>query len=95
MNDAQFMGLMIGAIITLLGGASIIVAIIIKPVINLNKTITKLDSTIAGLQKEEIVLQTRVSKHGDQIDEVRLKVREHDTVLKQHGEDIDTLKRRA
>ncbi len=78
MNEAQFMGLLIGCISTLLTIASVIVAIIIKPVISLNKSIQKLNDSIDQLNGDNNTLKERVTKHGKEIDENRIKLVEHD-----------------
>ena len=85
MDNAQFMGLLVAAIGTLLGIASIIVAIIIKPIINLNKSIVKLNSSIDMLNEKNIDLADRVKNHGKEIDANR----EH---LIRHDKDIEHLK---
>lgn len=92
MSDAQFMGMLIGAIVSLLGIASIVAAIIVRPVINLNKNIEKLNVTIDGMQAEEKSLNSRVHKHGLQIDEANLTLKEHDIIIKHHTEEIAELK---
>ena len=68
MTDAQFMGMLITAIITLLGGISVIVAIIIRPVIKLNSTIAELNTKLTNLDKNYEDLKQRVNNHGKQID---------------------------
>lgn len=95
MTDAQFMGMLIGAIVTLLGIASIVAAIIVRPVINLNKNIEKLNVTIGGMQEEEKSLNSRVHKHGLQIDEANLKIKEHDIIIKHHADEIAELKKKT
>lgn len=94
MTDTQFMGMLIAAIVTLLGIASVIVAIIIKPIINLNRTIAKLDTTIEGIQRDSGTLKARVDKHGLELDDVRLSVTKHEETLKSHTSDIEMLKMR-
>ena len=71
MSDTQFMGLLIGCIGTLLAIASVIVAIIVRPIISLNKSITKLNDSIDILNRDSSNLEERVTKHGKEIDEVR------------------------
>lgn len=77
MSEAQFMGLLIGCIATLLAIASVIVAIIVKPIINLNKSIQKLNDSIDALNGANATLNERVTKHGKEIDETRLTLVEH------------------
>ena len=94
MTDTQFMGMLIAAIVTLLGIASVIVAIVIKPIINLNRTIAKLDTTIDSIQRDNGTLKTRVDKHGVELDDVRVSVSRHEETLKSHSSDIEILKMR-
>lgn len=70
MTNNEFMGLLIGSIVTLLGIASAVVALIVKPLINLNKSITKLNASIDQLNGENTTLRERVSKHGSEIDDL-------------------------
>lgn len=51
MDQNTFMGLFIAALVTLVGLAGGITAMIIKPVLSLNKNITKLESSIDILNK--------------------------------------------
>lgn len=85
MDETQFMGLLIGCVATLVGIATGIVAIIIKPVINLNRSITKLNDSIDHLNGQNATLEQRVTKHGKEIDE-------NTKTLIVHGEDIKHLK---
>ena len=86
MNSNEFMGLLIGAIVTLLGGASVIVGLIVKPLLNLNKSIVKLNDSIDNLNKDTGSLANRVSKHGQEIDANR----EHLII---HDKEIEYLKK--
>lgn len=92
MEQAQFMGLLITCIGSLLAIASVLVAIVIKPIINLNKTITKLDSTIENIQKEETTLVDRVNKHGTQIDSLNVQVASHEVLINNHNNDLIELR---
>lgn len=69
MNTNEFMGMLITAIASLIGITSVIVAIIIRPIINLNKSITKLNDNIDILNKSYSTLNDRVTKHGAEIDD--------------------------
>lgn len=72
MTNNEFMGLLIGAIVTLLAIATAVVALIVKPLINLNKSITKLNASIDTLNGQSATLNDRVTKHGKEIDQLRL-----------------------
>ena len=71
MDSNQFMGLLIAAILALLGGAGVIVAIIIKPVINLNSNIVALRKDISALNDVVNRNEKRIEKHGNEIDEIK------------------------
>lgn len=79
MDNSTFMGLLITAILALLGGASIIVAIIIRPIIKLNGKITELDlliKTIAeGPDSRVGKIEQRIQKHGNEIDNINKDMR--------------------
>lgn len=91
MEDTQFMGLLIGGLATILSIVSILVAIIIKPIINLNKTITKLNSSIDILNGTADSLNTRVSKHGEEIDNLNLHQISQDKDIENHEKRITKL----
>ena len=73
-------------IIVLVGFLGGLVALI-TPIIRLNSNITRLTTVVERLEllvKEKTdKLDERVTQHGKEIDEIRLKQTEHDTRLKQ------------
>lgn len=71
MDSNQFMGYLITAILALLGGAGVVVAIIIKPLINLNSNIVGLRKDISALSDIVNRNERRIEKHGNEIDEVK------------------------
>ena len=87
MDSNQFMGLLIAAIVVLLGIATGIATLIIKPIMNLNKSIVKLNDSIDRLNEDNQNLSVRVREHGKEIDDNR----EH---LIRHDKDIEHLKER-
>lgn len=68
MDSNTFMGLLITAIIALLTGASIITAIIIRPIINLNKKLTKVDASLERGTEVMERCEKRIEKHGQELD---------------------------
>ena len=74
MNNNEFMGYLITAILALLTGAGTITAIIIKPILKLNGKITELDLTIknlgAGPDSRLSKMEQRIQKHGSEIDNI-------------------------
>ena len=88
MTNNEFMGLLIGAIVTLLAIATAVVTLIVKPLINLNKSITKLNASIDQLNGQSATLNERVTKHGKEIDECKRK-------LIIHGQEIKHIKEKV
>lgn len=95
MDTNTFMGLLIGALVVIFGLAATIVTIIVKPVINLNKSITELNLNIKNLNEKSSILEARVNKHGEQLDKTIISVEKHDLILKSHDKDINYLKERS
>lgn len=71
------------ALVGFLGG----LVALITPIIRLNSNITRLTTVVERLEllvKEKTDrLDVRVTQHGKEIDEIRIKQTEHDTRLKQ------------
>lgn len=62
MDSTLFMGLFVGAVLALLAGFGIIAAHIVRPVINLNKSITKLQDSVDSLQKNDEDIETSIKE---------------------------------
>lgn len=71
MDNNTFMGLLIGALVVLFGLAGTIVAIVIKPIINLNRNMIQLDSSIQNLNKTANTMENRLNKHSQEIDAIK------------------------
>lgn len=71
MDNNTFMGLLIGALVILFGLAGSIVAIVIKPIINLNRNMVQLDSSIQNLNKTANTMENRLNKHSQEIDAIK------------------------
>lgn len=75
-------GLIVAAVALIVG-----LIAIVKPIIDLNTNIAKLTTAVTAL--EELVkektekLDFRVTKHGEEIDEIKLKQTEHETRISQ------------
>lgn len=74
---------LIGAAVVLIAG----LIAIIKPIINLNTNITELTSAVKQLKElindKTDKLDKRVTRHGEEIDEIKLKQTEHETRISQ------------
>lgn len=75
-------GLIVAAVALIVG-----LIAIVKPIIDLNTNIAKLTTAVTAL--EELVkektekLDLRITKHGEEIDEIKLKQTEHETRISQ------------
>ena len=75
MDSNTFMGYLITAIIALLSGASVIVAIVIRPIIKLNAKITELSDSLKNLNGLLTKAEQRIEKHGNEIDTINKDLR--------------------
>ncbi len=78
MDSNLFMGLLIGASAVLLGIATGIATLIIKPIINLNRNIADLNSSVKSLSKSVDTIDVRLAKHGQEIDAIKDDLREYE-----------------
>lgn len=72
MDSNTFMGLLIAALVVLLGAASIITTLIVKPLLNLNKNITALNYTITGMS-------SKLKKNDEEIIDLQKGFNQHET----------------
>lgn len=66
------MGFLITALVVLLGAASVITALIVKPLLNLNKNITALNYTITDMS-------SRLKKNDEEIIDLQKGFNQHET----------------
>lgn len=74
MDANTFMGYFIGAVLALLGGTSIIVAIAIKPILDLNKQITVLQDSIKSLNSQDKEIKADYTELKDEVRDIKEKV---------------------
>ena len=79
MDSNLFMGLLIFALISLFGLASVITGLIVKPILNLNKNITKLDLSITNLNNTANVMENRLDKQQEDIENINRDLRNQDS----------------
>ncbi len=72
MDSNTFMGFLITALVVLLGAASVITALIVKPLLNLNKNITALNYTITDMS-------SRLKKNDEEIIDLQKGFNQHET----------------
>lgn len=70
MDNNTFMGLLIAALVVLLGAAGVVTTIVIKPIIGLNRTMVKLDDSITALNKTANAMENRLDKHDIELDKL-------------------------
>lgn len=86
MDETQFLGYLISAIITL--GA--FVAVIMKftqPINDLRVVIQKLNDAIDSMKLDNDVQNKRIEKHGEQIDKLDRRVGKIETKIEMHRSD--------
>ena len=88
MDSNTFMGLFIGAVLALLGGAGVIAKIIVSPVIKLNRDITTLQVTIDGhvervknIEASQRKIEEIQMRHENRLDDQDKKLTEIDKKL--------------
>lgn len=78
MDENLFMGLLVGAIVVLLTIASLIAALIVKPILGLNQNITELKASMKHFEKSIGHVEERITKHGTEIDDIREDIKLHE-----------------
>lgn len=72
MDSNTFMGFLITALVVLLGAASVITTLIVKPLLNLNKNITALNYTITDMS-------SKLKKNDEEIIDLQKGFNQHET----------------
>lgn len=86
-NDATFLGLLIGALVVLVG----FMVTVITPIIKLNTTITKLNDKLDHVIEDKDTQKKRITQHGKEIDELKGEAIRQDIIIKDHEKRIGTL----
>lgn len=81
MDNIQFIGTLISAVITL-GAFVAIIMKFIQPINDLRIVIQKLNDTIDSLKKDNDTQNRRIEKHGEQIDKLDRRVGKIETKIK-------------
>lgn len=84
MNDIQFLGYLVSAIITL-GGFIAVIMKFIQPINDLRLVIQKLNDTIEALKNDNLTQSKRIDKHGEQIDDLNHRVGKIETRIELHN----------
>ena len=75
MNEAEMIGIIVLASVTILG----FLTAIIKPIIDLNKSITQLIASVDRLVEEQRTQDNRIETHGKEIDGMKLIIENQET----------------
>lgn len=81
MDNIQFIGTLISAVITL-GAFVAVIMKFIQPINDLRIVIQKLNDTIDSLKKDNDTQNRRIEKHGEQIDKLDRRVGKIETKIK-------------
>ena len=69
MGEAEFIGMLISALVVLVG----FIVALVTPIVRLNTNIVKLNTSITQLIKDDERQNGRIEKHGKEIDELKKK----------------------
>lgn len=69
--------ILVGAL-TLLG----MLAVVIRPIINLNNSITALTGSVDSLKEMISKLEKRIDSHGEEIDDIQIELADHEARIK-------------
>jgi len=78
MDSNTFMGLFIGAVLALLGGAAIIAKIVVSPVIKLNTDIKALQVTLTNASEKDKEFEEHMKEQNLKIDSMGNKIEQID-----------------
>lgn len=78
MDQNLFMGMLIFALFAILSALGVIIGIFVKPVINLNTNITKLDMSINDLNKTATKMENRLDKQEQDIEDINKNLRTYE-----------------
>lgn len=80
MDEIQFLGYLIMAVITL-GGFVAVIMKFVQPINELRVVIQKLDDTIESLKNDNAVQNKRIDQHGERIDQLDNRVGKIETKI--------------
>ena len=80
MDEIQFLGYLIMAVITL-GGFIAVIMKFVQPINELRIVIQKLDDTIASLKSDNAIQNKRIDRHGERIDQLDNRVGKIETKI--------------
>lgn len=83
MNEVEFLGYLVSALITL-GGFVAVIMKFIQPINELRVVIQKLNDTIDALKDDTDILNKRIEKHGEQIDDLDHRVGKIETKIEMY-----------
>lgn len=85
MDAATFLGMTVGAIVSLIA--------LIKPICNLTSSITELNVTLKETRKDAEEQRERVTKHGKEIDAIGTRVTTHEVIIQNHEKRLSELEK--
>lgn len=80
MNETEFVGYLVLAVITL-GGFIAVIIKFVQPINDLRIVIQKLNDTIDSLKTDNVTQNRRIEKHGEQIDDLNHRVGKIETKI--------------
>lgn len=83
MNETEFVGYLVLAVITL-GGFIAVIMKFVQPINDLRIVIQKLNDTIDTLKTDNVTQNRRIEKHGEQIDDLNRRVGKIETKIENY-----------
>ena len=83
MNEVEFLGYLVSALITL-GGFVAVIMKFIQPINELRVVIQKLNDTIDALKDDTHILNKRIEKHGEEIDDLGHRINKIETKIEMY-----------
>lgn len=81
MDQNMFMGLFIAALVVILGLATAVTTLIVKPILKLNTSINNLNNSVSTLNKSVGDAEKKIEKNSQDIDELSKTVFMHEGKL--------------
>lgn len=85
MNETEFVGYLVLAVITL-GGFIAVIMKFVQPINDLRIVIQRLNDTIDTLKTDNVTQNQRIEKHGEQIDDLNHRVGKIETKIENYRE---------
>lgn len=91
MDTNEFMGMLIFAVVALIG----LVTAIVSPILKLNSSIVELTASMKEVRKNDVKRDTAIQANKEEISDLKFNIREHEHELANHETRIQSLERKG